>query len=466
LKDLAAGTYNVTVTYNGDNNYNSSSNSTTFTVNKASSSVNVTVDDIVYGDDAIVNVTVTPGATGNVSIVVDGGSPIVVNINELPKILKDLTAGYHNVTVTYNGDRNYNSNTSNTITFNVKKANSKVNVTIDDVNYGENATINVNLPDDATGTVTIIVDGGSPITIDVNQLPYELSNLSPGSHTVNVTYNGDSNYNSSSSSTTFIVTNTRDVILNASDIIMVYKDGTRYVVVLTDSQGNPLSGQAITITVNGVTYNRITNETGEASLGLNLFPGNYLITTVFNGTDDYDKKSITTNLTIITTLKTNDLVKYYRNSSQFEVQVFDSKGNPLENAKVYFNVHGRLYTKYTDNQGKTSLSINLHPGNYVITTTLETGLSVSNNITVKTVLIGSDLNKTYSENKSYEVKLLDGKGNPLKGQIIHINIHGILYNKITDEYGIARLDINLDPDSYIITATYNDYSTSNIIRVY
>jgi hypothetical protein len=41
----------------------------------------------------------------------------------------------------------------------------------------------------------------------------------------------------------------------------------------------------------------------------------------------------------------------------------------------------------------------------------------------------------------------------------------VFYNKVTDESGIARLQINLNPGSYIATATYGNSAISNNIIV-
>ena len=61
----------------------------------------------------------------------------------------------------------------------------------------ESAIINVYLPSDATGTVTIEIDGGSHSVNVVNGVAtYTASNLSTGSKTVLIDYEGDSNYSS------------------------------------------------------------------------------------------------------------------------------------------------------------------------------------------------------------------------------------------------------------------------------
>lgn len=47
---------------------------------------------------------------------------------------------------------------------------------------------------------------------------------------------------------------------------------------------------------------------------------------------------------------------------------------------------------------------------------------------------------------------LDEKGNPVTNTNITFNIHGVFYKKLTNESGIATLNIRLIPGEYILTA--------------
>ena len=48
--------------------------------------------------------------------------------------------------------------------------------------------------------------------------------------------------------------------------------------------------------------------------------------------------------------------------------------------------------------------------------------------------------------------MIDGEGNPVSGVNITMNINGVFYNRTTNENGTARLNINLPPGEYILTA--------------
>ena len=61
-------------------------------------------------------------------------------------------------------------------------------------------------------------------------------------------------------------------------------------------------------------------------------------------------------------LYTADLVKYYKNDSQFEFKVSDSNDTPLPNQKVILKVNDQQYEKFTDEKGMGKLNINFAPG--------------------------------------------------------------------------------------------------------
>ncbi|MDL2246790.1 Ig-like domain repeat protein [Methanobrevibacter sp. OttesenSCG-928-K11] len=468
FKGLSPGDYTVTVNLIDNTNFTSNSASANFTVYKFTPILDIVISNTVYGENTIIYANLSGidgiGLNDTITITINKTQYTITTINGIGNITAGkLPANNYTATILYDGNQNYTNITFNT-QFTVHKINSRVNVNVEDIIYGENATVQVKFNvSNLTGNITIFINGKEYNTVDVNKLPYILSGLNSGDYNLTVKYNGDENHSKSSNSTSFVVIKA-DVILNASNIIMYYKNGTKYIVKLKDQHGNLLVNYTINIVVNGVTYNKITNESGETSLNINLNPNNYTISSYFNGTENYNNASITTNLTVLSTIIGDDLVKFYRNGSQYYVKAVDKQGNPL-NGTISFNINGVFYNKPTNKYGIAILTINLYPGDYVITATNVDGLSISNNITVKTTLIGYDLNKTFTENKTYDVKVLDEHGQPLAGQTVEINIHGRIYNKISGSDGIARLNINLDPGSYIATATWNSYSTSNIIKV-
>lgn len=276
-------------------------------------------------------------------------------------------------------------------------------------------------------------------------------NLNPGVYDINVYYE-DLNVKS-----TVTILST----VTGENIVKYYRNGTQYYVSLVDGQGNLLANRDVTMNINGVFYTRTTNEDGVARLNINLNPDVYIITVE----DPETGLLISNNVTVLSTLVDNvDLVKYFRNGSQYSVKVLDDNGNPLVGSDVTFNVNGVFYTRTTDSEGVATLSINLNPDDYIITAEFN-GLRVSNNIKVLPVLTGSDYSKVYGEYGAYECKLVDGQGNSLANEEITMNINGVFYTRITDSEGIARLNINLLPGEYIITSYWENAALSNVITV-
>ena len=100
---------------------------------------------------------------------------------------------------------------------------------------------------------------------------------------------------------------------------------------------------------------------GVVSLAINLRPGDYIITTIFDGLDIGNK------VTVLPTLVTKDLNMKYMDGSNFTAQTLDSQGKALANQTVSFNVNGVFYHRITNEDGIASLRIRLMAGEYIIT---------------------------------------------------------------------------------------------------
>ena len=110
------------------------------------------------------------------------------------------------------------------------------------------------------------------------------------------------------------------------------------------------------------------------------------------------------------------------------------------------------------------MNINLNPGDYIITAEYD-GCKVSNNITVLPTIESDDLKMAYKDGSAFEVRLLTDDGQAATNQKVTFNINGVFYDRISDDDGIARLNINLMSGEYIITSTYNTLNVSNRITI-
>ena len=249
---------------------------------------------------------------------------------------------------------------------------------------------------------------------------------------------------------------TREPVIYGEDLSMYYKNGSRYEVSiyqdgkLINSQNND---SKVIFNVNGVNYTKeLVN--GKASIGINLNPGNYTITTFYHYTDGLATK--TNNIEVLSTILANDVVKFFRNGTQYCAKFLDGCGSPLVNASVIFNINGVFYKKQTDDNGMAKLNINLRPGVYILTAMHPDTLMYGSNIIVLSTILANDVVKFFRNGTQYCAKFLDGCGSPLVNASVTFNINGVLYKKQTDYEGIARLNINLFPGKYILTAMHPD----------
>ena len=249
---------------------------------------------------------------------------------------------------------------------------------------------------------------------------------------------------------------TREPVIHGEDLSMYYKNGSRYEVSIyqdgkiINSQNND---SKVIFNVNGVNYTKeLVN--GKASIGINLNPGNYTITTFYHYTDGLATK--TNNIEVLSTILANDVVKFFRNGTQYYAKFLDGCGSPLVNASVIFNINGVFYKKQTDDNGMAKLNINLRPGVYILTAMHPDALMYGSNITVLSTILANDVVKFFRNGTQYYAKFLDGCGSPLVNASVTFNINGVLYKKQTDYEGVARLNINLFPGKYILTAMHPD----------
>ena len=463
------GDYVISANYKNNGLYNGSFVQKTVSVTKTDVNLTAYIGDIVYGENPIVSINLTSVAgvnvTGDVVLTISGKKYIVNVVNALAvfEIPEMLDAGEYHIDVSYLGSEKYNA-ADGAADFTVAKKEITMNVTIDK-DYRD-ITVNVNLSEKLDGNLTVLVNN-TPYTLSYTNGTGSLifKNLTYGNYTISAVFTKD-NYQTVNVSENVEI-NSIKTVLEAENVVMYYKDGTRFAVVLKDINGNPLANMDVIISINGRNYVKQSDENGTASLGLNLESKNYTVVTTFGGNSKYFGTRSNNTVSILSTLLSKDIVKYYRNGTQFYATVLDFKGNPLANTTVMFNINGVFYNKTTDENGTAKLNIWLRPGKYIITIfNLVTGEQAGNNVTVLSKIVENyDLVKYYKNASKFSVKILDSQGYPVEGTIVTFNINGVFYYKETDSNGIASLAINLRPGKYVITTMYGQYDVGNNVTV-
>ncbi|WP_296858057.1 S-layer family protein [uncultured Methanobrevibacter sp.] len=213
LDDYATGIYNVTVNYTGDKNYNASR----FEFKLNVTSKIVAVLEIIYPNLIHVNerfnVTVVNNLDDNAVIVlfVDGIKVTSQLASNNTFIIGGLSSGNHVLSVNFDGNDLYHAG-SNSTDINVIKLNSTVSIGANNIDVGENLVVNVTASGNGSATIYIYNETGSYIgeyILSINDgkgqiiVPYKFTEI--GEYLINITYNGDNVFDTSMSSTTFIV---------------------------------------------------------------------------------------------------------------------------------------------------------------------------------------------------------------------------------------------------------------------
>ena len=361
--------------------------------------------------------------------------------------------------VNYTGDLD-NSYSSNMTIVSVK--NTQMNVSVSDSDSASNVTFTVDFDHVANGFVFVTIGGVTyNATVSGKEAKVIVPPLAVGKYDAIVSYNGVVN-----KTVAVNISPDRNPVLNISDIVMIYKDGTRMVAVLTDYLGNPIANAIVYFTINGQTYNKTTDVNGTASMGLNLASNVYKATVSYNGSDKYNAVSKNITVTINPTIISKDLVKMYQNATRFYAKFTDSTGKAIANKEIRFNINGVFYTKKTDKDGVADLGIMLRPGNYILTAyNPVTGEEKGFNITVKSLIMQNDLTKYYLNASRFEATVYNKDGSLAVNKNVTFNINGVFYHKKTDENGVASLGIALRPGNYTITTMYDGLDIGNKVTV-
>ncbi len=326
---------------------------------------NVTMDikapEITFGDNAAVNVIITPNnATGKVSIG-NINSPIVNGAATL--IIPDLSAGDHTLLVSYSGDGVYKAKQEN-VTIAVNRKNLNVDASAKPIVKGENATVIVTGLERATGNVTV--------TINNNHWTGKISNgtatiIIPGLNdntTANVTYIGDANYTNASTAAYIIVYPIKvnltisasvDPIMASEDAIIVVSGlenatGSVTVTIGSDEWYGEINNGVATVTVTGLKMNATADV---------FYPGDYL----------YNNASTTVDITVTPTIYV-----WYVNGSK------ESSGNGITPDTAFKTLKEAL-KKAPENS-----TIYIAPGTY--TGKNNTNLAVNKNLTFANYGVG------------------------------------------------------------------------------
>ncbi|SDA42579.1 Ig-like domain-containing protein, partial [Methanobrevibacter millerae] len=443
------------ISYPGDDKYNNASTSVDIIVNPApvipkdNLTLVASTAPITVGQVAIVVVEGFENATGNASARVGNGVYFApINGGSAVFRIQDLV---ENTTalISYPGDDKYNNAFTTVDIVVIPKENLTLVASTTPITVGQVAIVVVEGFENATGNASARVGNGIYFaSIDDGIAVFRISDLI-ANDTALISYPGDDNYNEASTSI--------DIIVNPVDtnITLSFAVNGNNVTLTADVRPSDLTGEVI-FNVNGENYTaQIANSKAIYTLA-NLEAESYVANAFYAGNATYkscQSNEVSFNISddyfVITA---PDLEKYYHGPERFAVTLTDSKGNPVTNASVSININGNDYTRVTDDKGVASMAINLNSGVYDVTTKYNAS-EVKSTVTIKATVSGENITKMFRNGTQYYATFYDTKGNTLANNTaVEFNINGVFYTRYTNEKGVARMNINLNPGEYVITA--------------
>ena len=166
-----------------------------------------------------------------------------------------------------------------------------------------------------------------------------------------------------------------------------------------------------------------------------------------------------------TNINCSDITTVYNSGYEYKVRLADEDGNPISGRELVYTLNNITDTCVTDENGEASLYINLKAGNYTFEIRYD-GEKVYNNssnnalITVNTSIlpVEGDFKEDYLYGSPYSVKFLNKSSEPLVNHNVTLIIAGEIYPVVTDENGIAKLDLYFVSGKYNVTIINTDTS--------
>ena len=259
--DLGVGTYTVTAI----NPVNNEQKQFKLVIDKANSAISL----VSSQNNGIVTLTATltpAAATGNVVFNVNGeDKTAAVKNGKATLTLSDLDPGDYAVTASYNGDKNLNVSSSNTVTFNVAEVYPILTADPVTKTYGTSTKLVVNLVDSkgnaiANADVSVVIGSATKhIKTDSNGQATMTISLKPATYTANITY-----LDAQTTAKINVKKATPKLTAKAKTFKKSLKT-KKYTITLKTNTNKVMINTKVTLKVNGKTYKATTNSKGKAT---------------------------------------------------------------------------------------------------------------------------------------------------------------------------------------------------------
>lgn len=395
----------------------------------------------------------------------------------------DLDEGTYLATIDYDGNTWYEESTNAaTIVVNnsVKLESIYINSTDLIQYYGENKYFIIDFNDPNAYSqygknivVSIASESWSDsytVTTDVNGMARLQIKLNPGVYNITYKYSNPY-YNIYGNGSNMIYVYQMPVTIIANDLIVKGDETRLYEVILRDVNNNPISNMQIKMKLNGDEYDVTTNYKGVASLPINLGVGEYNISYSISN-PNYASASGQSRILVVDSDKTSstlvgsDIESYDNQTVVYVVSLNDILGNGIAYSEVNMEIYtfdGEFIKKsssFTDENGRASFDLDLECGKYLIKLSYIgndvylpsnsiNSIDILSSNNKSQVIIFKNFVNLYS-GQQFSVFLANKNGTLLSNKSVVFILNNVTYNSKTNEFGVAYMDLNLNPGNYAV----------------
>ena len=270
LSGLAAGSYNYTVSFAGDERFNEDSKVVSVKVlPKSDAGLAVSAGDVIVGNDVTVNVLINENVTGAVTINVDGVDKVISIVNGKGSyVLSGLAVGSYNYTVSFAGDDKFIPDSKQVLfKVNAKLINPDLTINVANITEGENAVVFITTNKTFSGNVTVKVNSKDYIVAVVNGAGnISISNLAVGAYTASAIFAPTEIFEPSVKSVAFKVNKKADVVSLKLPKVKVKKSKKVSISVTLKINGVAAAGKKITLKFGKKKFYKNTNSKGIAKI--------------------------------------------------------------------------------------------------------------------------------------------------------------------------------------------------------
>ena len=339
------------------------------------------------------------------------------------------------------------------------KVNLIANITARDGAILNNGHVNFYINNTLINSVNVV--NGSASTIYI-------INKGSGNYTVRGVYSGYDKYETSQNTENLLVMLTPTSI--NGEVSLISDSEANVTITLTPTN---VSGD-VEVIVNNKTYTTVVVN-GSGYVIINYTNGTNYLSLNYVGNEYYGPSRFNTTFESIinTVINADNINMSYRDGTSFVLTLMTSNDHCLNNQLVFITINNKTYNRTTNSLGNAKIDINLYPGTYSVSVEYKGTSYYTPSYFNGTIIVNyyapkldtDNLVMYYKDGSKFTARVFNNLGELARNENVTFIINNVIYNRFTDKFGEAKLNINLRSNEYNITTSWKGLINHNTVTV-